>query len=191
LRLKSVVVDLLEHVSRPPAHWEREPDGQRAAWAHPVCRARVGVAAPEDAVQWVGSVCELDPLVARALAVDADVAVACLSIDGLLAASTERRRFRAVPRYPGVKVDVALALPQDVSAARGEQAIAKAGKGLVAGTELFDLYTGEAVGSGRKSMAWHVILQSDARTLTDKDAQKFLDRLQRLAVELGGELRKE
>ena len=191
LRLKSVLQDLLEHVSRPAVRWESEPDAQRAAWAHPVCRARVAVSARDDGLHWVGSVCELDPVVERALGLDADVAVARLSIDDLLAAAGERRPFRAVPRYPGVKVDVALALPRDVTAARGEEAIAKAGKGLVAATELFDLYTGEAVGSGRKSMAWHVLLQSEARTLTDKDGQKFLDRLQRLAVELGGELRRE
>ena len=67
--------------------------------------------------------------------------------------------------------------------------IEKAGKKQVADIELFDLYRGPSIGENRKSLAFHVLLQSDAKTLTDKDEQKFLKRFERLVSEAGGELR--
>ena len=65
-----------------------------------------------------------------------------------------------------------------------------AGKGQVADIELFDLYRGKSIGEGKKSLAFHVLLQSDARTLTDQDEQKFLQRFEKLVAEAGGELRR-
>ena len=55
--------------------------------------------------------------------------------------------------------------------------------------ELFDVFKGESLGEGRKSLAYHVTLQSANKTLTDKDAQKFLGRLGRILEGLGAELR--
>ena len=65
-----------------------------------------------------------------------------------------------------------------------------AGKGQVADVELFDLYRGKSIGEGKKSLAFHVLLQSDARTLTDQDEQKVLQRFEKLVTDAGGELRK-
>ena len=45
--------------------------------------------------------------------------------------------------------------------------------------------------AGRRSLAWHLLLQAADRTLGDAEEQKFLGRLERLVAELGGELRKE
>ena len=53
------------------------------------------------------------------------------------------------------------------------------------------MYTGPNLGAGRKSLAWHVVLQSDKKTLGEGDQQKFLKRVEREAQELGGELRRE
>jgi phenylalanyl-tRNA synthetase beta chain len=90
-----------------------------------------------------------------------------------------------------VKLDVALALPAEVPAAGAREAIERAARGLATEVELFDVYSGEALGAGRRSLAWHVVLQAPDRTLEDKDEQGFLKRLERLAADLGGELRRE
>ena len=45
------------------------------------------------------------------------------------------------------------------------------------------------VGAGQKSLAFHVLLQSDKKTLTDKDEQKFLKRFEKLVADAGGKLR--
>lgn len=68
--------------------------------------------------------------------------------------------------------------------------IEEAGRKQVASVELFDLYRGESIGKGRKSLAFHVLLQSDSKTLGEKDEQKFLQRFEKLVADAGGELRK-
>ena len=69
--------------------------------------------------------------------------------------------------------------------------IERAGKGQAMSSELFDVYTGSNLEQGRKSLAYHVLLGSEKKTLTDDDAAKFLGRLDRSIGEAGGELRKE
>ena len=71
-----------------------------------------------------------------------------MSIDALLARPAEPRRFRALPRFPGVKVDVALSVPESVGAGAAASALAEAGKGLVERCELFDLYPRREPGRG-------------------------------------------
>ena len=61
---------------------------------------------------------------------------------------------------------------------------------MVADIELFDLYRGENLGAGRKSLAYHVLLQSPKKTLADKDEQKFLKRFEQAIAQHNGELRK-
>ena len=138
---------------------------------------------------------ELEPGLHRTLGLvqelSGEVALAQISLDELLASRPRQFGYRPIPRFPGNKVDVALAVPLELPAEDLEKAILKSGKGLVAQIELFDLYTGPGIGEGRKSLAYHVLLQSEKKTLTDGDAQKFFKRLERSVADLGGELRSE
>ncbi|MCE9594743.1 MAG: phenylalanine--tRNA ligase subunit beta [Planctomycetes bacterium] len=142
----------------------------------------------------IGWLAALDPRVERELGLagelKSDVALATLSLDALVATPTREKIYRSLPRFPGVKIDVALALPTGVAAEDVRVALERAGKGLARDIELFDVYTGPNAGPGRKSLAYHVYLESDERTLTDQDSQKFLQRVEREATTLGGELRK-
>ena len=143
----------------------------------------------------LGFVAALEPGSGAALGLGgdsaADVAFASVSIDGLLDAPEKPIRHRPIPRFPGVKVDVAYALSEDTPASDAEAIIVQSGKGLVAELELFDLYQGDNVAKGQKSLAWHVLLQSDNKTLGDKDLHKFLKRVENGATRIGGELRKD
>ena len=194
-RLKGVLTDLLQHLALDPAaaDWRRA-EGELPSWAHPGRAAQLALSGEADGVL----LAPIEPGLARTLGLagelESDVALARVSLDALLAATAEAggvRRYRPLPRFPGVKLDVALALPEEVDAASARQAIERAAKGLAAGVELFDVYAGEALGAGRRSLAWHVLLRSPERTLSDKDEQGFLKRLERLTADLGGELRRE
>lgn len=190
LSLRGVLEDLLTAVDRAAPRFERA--GELPGWANPARGLDLCGSAAEDGAELrLGRLFELDPGVARELGVEADVAIAELSIDALLRAARRGPAYRPLPRFPGVKVDVALSAPGDVTADRIAAAIDQAGKGLVAERELFDVYTGDAVGGGRRSLAWHVLLQSPDKTLSDKETHKFLGRLERLVADLGGELRKD
>jgi phenylalanyl-tRNA synthetase beta chain len=122
---------------------------------------------------------------------ESDVALARLSIDALLAAAPRARRYTPLPQFPATRVDVALALPAEKTAGEVQAALERSGKGLVAALHLFDVYAGERLGAGRKSLAWHVTLQASDRTLNEADVKKFLERVEREAAQLGGELRRE
>ena len=142
----------------------------------------------------VAVLAELEPGLARRLGLDgeltSDVAVAEVSIDRLLEAQNEPSGYRPIPRFPGIKVDVAVLLPDVRPAGEVLEAIRRAGKGHVADVQLFDLYRSDSLGAGKKSLAYHVLLQSEQKTLSDQDGQKFLTRLERQLQPLEAELRK-
>jgi phenylalanyl-tRNA synthetase beta chain len=194
-RLQGVVEDLLVAAERGRPSWRAAAAGDAAdavpAWAHPGRCLRAflaGSSAP------VATLAALEPALARRLGLAgelaSDVAACEISIDRLLAASPPPRRYRPIPKYPAVKVDLAAAVPDAVEHAALAAAIEKAGKGLVGGLELFDLYRGESVGAGRKSLAFHATLAAEDRTLGEDDVRKFLERAERAIAQLGGELRR-
>jgi len=188
-RLQGVVTDLLEYLGLPAACWGDELEAPK--WAHPA-RA-LGAFYGTDAAP-LGVIAELEPGLVRKFGLEgelaSDVAVCELSLDRLLEVTKRASSYTPIPRYPGIKVDVALSVDASLRAAQLVEAIEKAGKGAAQSIELFDVYQGENLGAGKKSLAYHVLLQSDTKTLTDKEAQKFLGRVERLVADLGGELRK-
>lgn len=190
-RLQAVVEDLIQAAGRVSGPWRAAQESELDPWVHPGrCVVREG-AKGEVLVRLAA----LEPGAQRELGLvgelDAEVALAELSIDALLRAEVQALGYRPLPRFPGVKVDVALALEDHTPAAEALAAIELAGKGLVACAELFDLYRGPNLGAGKKSLAYHVLLQSPNKTLSDGDSAKFLGRLERAIEQLGGELRKE
>lgn len=189
MRLQAIVNDVLRVQGHGAPRWSS--DGTPPAWAHPgktLFLRLDGVDEP------VGVVAEIEPGLAPAIGLsgdlDSEVALGELCLDRLLEAKPSGAGYRALPKFPGIKVDVAVSVAEGTTAAELQDVIEKAGKKQVAGIELFDLYRGDSIGAGRKSLAFHVRLQSETKTLTDKDEQKFLQRFEKLVSEIGGELRK-
>lgn len=197
-QMRGVLDDLLEHLGFEAPCWVTPSEEfDLAPWYHPG-NSLVGEypdATQKGVVRRPIVVGKLEPGLHKPLGLvqelAGEVVVAQLSLDQLLASRKKPFGFRPIPRFPGNKVDVALAMPIGVPAGDLRKAIETSGKGQVASVELFDLYQGPGIGEGRKSLAYHVLLQSDKKTLTDADAQKFIKRLERAAADLGGELRSE
>ena len=184
-RLQSIVEDLVSAARRDAAAWTKADGADAPRWAHAGRCMRNRFA----------TVAMLDPGIQRELdlqgELDAEVAFAEISLDALLAAPEAPYGYRPIPRFPSVKVDVALSVPEELAAGDAALTIEAAGKGLVDSMELFDLYRGDSVGAGRKSIAYHVRLQASDRTLSDADVARFLGRLERGIEKAGGELRSE
>ena len=161
-------------------------------YAHPVVRAAFQSA---DGAHELARVWALDPLAAKRLGLDGELAseVACavVSLDALLAATAEARTYQPLPRFPGVKVDVAVVVPDSVQAARCEELLTRSGKGLVRGMEVFDVYRGGTLPVGSRSIAWHVELRAEDKTLGEAEIHKFLERVERAMSELGCTLRRQ
>jgi phenylalanyl-tRNA synthetase beta chain len=103
------------------------------------------------------------------------VAVAELRLAPLLEHVFRVPTARPLTPYPGVDRDVALVVEESVSHADVLAAIARAAPPELADVRLFDIYTGEGIGSGRRSMAYSLTYRSGERTLTDDDANRLHD----------------
>ena len=84
-----------------------------------------------------------------------------------------------VPRFPAVELDVALVVPEDVTAERVEQAMTSAGGKLLESVRLFDVYRGKGVPEGTKSLAFALVYRAPDRTLTAEEVEGAHDRLVR------------
>jgi phenylalanyl-tRNA synthetase beta chain len=147
-----------------PLHWAVHAD-QLPGWLHPGRGARVA----RDGVT-VGYLGALHPQLAKALDLGPDVHVMELALEPLLA----RRLPRAqpVPRFPAVRRDIALDLPEAVHWSQIEQLVRDTLGERLKELRLFDRYSGKGVEAGRKSLAMGLILQDASRTLTDDDADR-------------------
>jgi phenylalanyl-tRNA synthetase beta chain len=77
-----------------------------------------------------------------------------------------------VPRFPAVRRDIAMDLPETVSWSQIEQLVRRTLGERLRELCLFDRYSGKGVEAGRKSLAIGLILQDASRTLTDDDADR-------------------
>jgi phenylalanyl-tRNA synthetase beta chain len=136
----------------------------------------------------VGTIGQLHPAVAAEFDIDEDVYLFELLLDDLLPAVGGTRTYRTFSRFPAVARDLALLVDRTTPAERVRELIEE--HKLVQAARLFDVYEGDRVPAGKKSLAFSVLYQSPDHTLTDDDvaaAQRSL--LERLRRELGAELR--
>ena len=89
--------------------------------------------------------------------------------------------YEDVITYPAVRQDIAVAVPEDVAAGDLVAAAREAAGPELREIRVFDVYRGEQVGEGRKSVAFSVAFQSPERTLSDEDATQLRDRDRRRA----------
>jgi phenylalanyl-tRNA synthetase beta chain len=117
----------------------------------------------------VGVVGEIDPSVSAELDIDVRVAWCEVDVDRLLAVPHGERRYRPVSRYPSSDVDLAFEVDEATPAAAVEAAIRQAAGDALVVLRLFDVFRGEAVAEGSRSLAYRLRLQASDRTLTDED----------------------
>jgi phenylalanyl-tRNA synthetase beta chain len=114
-----------------------------------------------------------------------------LDVARLMEPLPERILYEDVITYPAVRQDIAVAVPEDVEAGALVAAAREAGGSDLHEARVFDVYRGEQVGVGRKSVALHLAFQAPDRTLTDAEAAAVRDRIvaelaKRFAAELRG-----
>jgi phenylalanyl-tRNA synthetase beta chain len=135
---------------------------------------------------WIG---ELHPLVLRAWELTAAAAFE-LDVDALVELGAGRvARYSDVTSFPAVLQDIAVAVDEGVAFADVEAAVRIGGGDLLAGLELFDLYHGEQVGEGRKSLALRLEFRAPDRTLTDAEVAERRAAIERELRAIGGQLR--
>jgi phenylalanyl-tRNA synthetase beta chain len=180
--VKGVVETLLERLHVGGAVYE--PVAHPSFQAGRAARLRIGDAE-------VGTLGEVHPAVRRAFDLpERRVAAAELDLEVLLAQVPEAWFVEPISPYPAVLQDLAVVVNEEVPAAAVQDLIAETGGFLLKKVELFDVYRGEPVPKGRKSLAYALTFQAPDKTLRDAVAAKQVQRIvQRLEQELGAELR--
>lgn len=140
--------------------------------------------------QVIGNFGELHPRVAQAFEItDAPVFIAELDLDAMLD-HMEDASVTALPITPPVLQDIALVVDAALPAAEVETVIWSAGGDLLRDVRLFDVYTGDPIPEGKKSIAYSLTYQTDEKTLTDKEVAKVHKKIVKAAEKrLGAELR--
>ncbi len=120
---------------------------------------------------------------------DAPVLAAEFDLEALRQAASSGYELAPVPDVPPVLEDIALILDESIPAAQVEALIRQTGGKVLTGVKLFDVYRGEQVGAGKKSLAYSLTYQAE-KTLTDKEAAAIRTKIvRRLENELGAKLR--
>lgn len=118
------------------------------------------------------------------------VAVVELSLAPLVADAGKVTAYRELPAFPSTQRDVAMVLDEKI---RNEEIVAvmrQAAPAELERIELFDIFTGAAIGVGKKSMAYSLTYRSATKTLTDEEANAFhLNVRTALREKIGAELR--
>jgi phenylalanyl-tRNA synthetase beta chain len=162
--------------------WRAEPVPQ--PFLHPG-RAAV-LAADGRELGWIG---ELHPLAAQAWELDGPVAAFEIDFGTVAELAQGESRYRDVTTFPGVLQDIAVLVPEEVPAAEVEAAVRAGGGELLDRLAVFDLYLGEQVGEGRKSLALRLEFRAPDRTLTDEEVAERRAAIERELAGIGGRLR--
>jgi len=136
----------------------------------------------------LGVVGELHPKVLEAFEISEPVYLFEINLTALLPYTIGHKMFQPVPRFPAIVRDMALIVDTGISHQRVFDIITSFP--LVNQVILFDVYTGEQVPRGKKSLAYRITFQSPAHTLTDEEVNKVQQQiLNKLSGELGATLR--
>ncbi|MEA4906353.1 MAG: phenylalanine--tRNA ligase subunit beta [Chloroflexi bacterium] len=139
----------------------------------------------------VGVFGELHPLVKEHFDLgQAPLLAAEIDLGVLLDAVPLRHEAEPVPVFPPVLEDIAVIVDEDLPAQRVVDVIRQGGGKLLKDVRLFDIYRGDQIGAGKKSLAYSLTYLAEDRTLTDSEATKVRQRIiRRLEDELGVKLR--
>jgi phenylalanyl-tRNA synthetase beta chain len=151
---------------------------------HPGRAASVEVGG--ESIGWLG---EVHPRIAARWDLPAAVAFEVDLAPLVAAATVGGERYEDVTTYPALYQDIAAVVPDDVSAARVRAAVLAAGGELLRSARAFDLYRGEQLGAGRKSLALRLEFRAPDRTLTDEEVAPLREAIRAALGELGGALR--
>jgi phenylalanyl-tRNA synthetase beta chain len=153
---------------------------------HPTRAAAVSIAATT-----AGTIGELHPRVCERFDLPEGSIVFEVALAPVLAAMPSRVEVSELPRFPASFIDLAIVVDEAVRAAEIEEAITSAGAPELESVRLFDLYRGEQIPPGKKSLAYALHMRVPDRTLTDEDAAAVRARItavlrERFTAELRG-----
>lgn len=160
-RLKGAVEELFLHLGLCDVDFAALAD---CPWLHPGRSASILLGG-----NVIGTLGVIHPDAAGNFGASPRTVLLDLEIAPILATATEKRQHKPLPRYPAVMRDLAVLVDKDIPVARLNTAMGSAGGQYLEQIRLFDVYQGQQVPAGKKSVAFSLIFRSSERTLNDED----------------------
>jgi phenylalanyl-tRNA synthetase beta chain len=160
-----------------PVNWERIFNAKKTS--------QIKVA--DEMIGWLGAI---NRKVLDELEIEGDPVIFEIDLIGLLKMVKNERNYIPPSQYPAVTRDLAVLVGQEVKIEEVLNIIELAGGDLLFDTDLFDLYEGEDLGADKKSLAFHLIFQSQERNLSDAEINKLMGEIIKKAEDNGWEVRK-
>lgn len=132
---------------------------------------------------WIG---EINKLILDNLEIETRVAYFEINFDKLVELATEEMIYSPPSKYPSVVRDIALLVDPGTKVVEVMNLIHSAGGSLIRDIDLFDMYEGKNIPDGKKNLAFHIIYQSDERTLTDKEVNQIQEKVMETLEDEGG-----
>jgi phenylalanyl-tRNA synthetase beta chain len=136
----------------------------------------------------LGCIGQLHPSVLTALKLSAPVYV--FELDLTILSKGRIPQYQAISRFPTVRRDIAVVLDESISATAVRDCVGQSASDMLKNLELFDVYRGKGIDSGKKSLALSLTFQATSRTLRDEEIDDLMSRIvASLRDDLGGNLR--
>ena len=115
--------------------------------------------------------------------------VAVIDMPVLVAHATFDRKYEAVAKFPAIKRDLSMTVSKEIFVGQLEKIIKKSGGKLLESVELFDVYEGNQIKAGKKSVAYSLTFRAKDRTLEESEINVIVEKILNKLSELGAELR--
>lgn len=138
----------------------------------------------------LGIIGEVHPSVTRKYGIETPVYIAELDFENVFLNIDSNIKFTELPKFPAVTRDIAMLVDKTVPVADIEEIIRKASGKMLESINLFDVYEGEQIPEGKKSVAYNAVYRAADRSLTGDEVQKVFDKaVKNLEYNLGAQLR--
>lgn len=131
----------------------------------------------------IGFLGEISPKIARDLKLESKVVVFDLDFEKLSELASEEREYSPISKFPASARDLAILVPSEIRMEEVLNKIEIAGGALVRDVDIFDIYEGEELPVGKKNLAFHIIYQSEDRTLTSKEIDEVHQKIIKILEE--------
>ena len=185
--VKGVMEGIFEHLGIDGVDYELAADGcgfDEYSMFHP---GRVAVAKLSDTP--IAILGEMHPAVAENYGIGTRVYCAKLNVAELLDIEIPERLYKPLPKYPAATRDISMICDDDVPVANLEKIIKNAVGAVLEKVKLFDVYKGEQIAGGKKSVAFSIVMRSADATLTDEQADAAMKRVKKALDAIGVEVR--
>ncbi len=138
----------------------------------------------------IGYLGEVHPSVCEAYEIGEKTYVAVIDIPKVLEYATFDRKYSGIARFPAVSRDISMVVPRDIAVGQIEEMILQRGGKIMENCELFDIYEGDQIREGYKSVAYAITFRAKDRTLEDSDITSAMNKILNGLESMGIELRK-